>query len=191
MDALKNLRSNLRPRDSSDLDDDVRSTDFAMGHLLFVFFGLLLIASILSFILLCLRRKRLARERALLPTYQQPTYSHHRSPSINNLNQDGKNESIFVYDEKMNLIHNSSSPASTAVPEIHITFPDEAGNSGNKQQGRVVVVHITESGSVGMEPLHREPLPPYQKEDADRFQSLDLDRIGGLKEKEPLGQRWS
>ncbi|EXJ79869.1 hypothetical protein A1O3_08154 [Capronia epimyces CBS 606.96] len=188
MDVLKSHR--LRVRDSSDFTDD-KPSSYTMGHLLFVFFALLLLASLCSLILLCLRRKQQRRQQALLPTYHQHGHSHHRSPSISSFNAQGKNESIFVYDEKMNLIHNSSSPPSATVPEIHITFPDEEGNAGSHQQGRVVVVHITESGSVGMEPLHREPLPPYQKEDADRFQSLDLERIGGLKEKESSGQKWS
>ncbi|EXJ83900.1 hypothetical protein A1O1_07529 [Capronia coronata CBS 617.96] len=162
-----------------------------MGHLLFALLGLLLLGSLLSLTLLYLRRKRIAREQALLPAYHQPGHSHHRSPSISSFTTHGKNESIFVYDEKMNLIHNSSSPPSSVVPEIHITFPDEESNTGGNQQGRVVVVHITESGSVGMEPLHREPLPPYQKEDAERFQSLDLERIGGLKERGASSERWT
>jgi len=91
----------------------------------------------------------------------------------------------------MHLIHNSSSPPTAAIPEIRITFPDEEGNSGKIQKDRVVVVHITDSGSVGMEPLTSEKLPPYQQEDADRFQSLDLERIGGLKENKQAGQTWS
>jgi hypothetical protein len=160
-----------------------------MHQLIFVFFTLLLVAMLCSVALLLLRRKRLARQQAtLLPTHHQS--SHHRSPSISNFNY-GNNESVFVYDEKMNLIHNSSSPPSGVVPEIHITFPDEESKAG-LQKGRVVVVHITDSGSVGMEPLnHPDNLPPYQKEDADRFQSLDLERIGGLKEKELTGARFS
>jgi len=159
-----------------------------MRQLLFVIVTLLLVATLCSLALFCLRQKRLARKQAsLLPTHYQS--SHHRSPSINNFNY-GNNDSVFVYDEKMNLIHNSSSPPSAAVPEIHITFPDEEGKTG-LQKGRVVVVHVTDSGSVGMEPLTRDTLPPYQKEDADRFQSLDLERIGGLREKQTTGQRFS
>lgn len=168
-------------------DDDIPS--FEMNHLIFVFFTLLLLASICSIALYAIRRKRMAREAAVLPTYHQ--VSHHRSASISNFNTGHRNESVFVYDEKMNLIHNSSNPPSGAVPEIHITFPDEDEKSGGSQKGRVVVVHITDSGSVGMEPLNRDNLPPYQKEDADRFQSLDLERIGGLREKERSDRRWS
>ena len=177
----------LAPRDSSDFskDDD---PPYSMHQLLFVLFTLLLVASLCSLALFCLRQRKLARQRAaLLPTHHQ--FSHHRSPSISNFDH-GNNQSVFVYDEKMNLIHNSSSPPSSAVPEIHITFPDEAGKAG-LQKGRVVVVHVTDSGSVGMEPLNPDSLPPYQKEDADRFQSLDLERIGGLREKETTGHRFS
>lgn len=159
------------------------------GHLLFVFFTLLLLASLCSVALFILRRKRLAKKQSMLPTYHRAA-SHHRSPSVSNFNT-GKNESIFVYDEKMNLIHNSSSRPTTPIPEIHITFPDEEGNAGSIKKGRVVIVHVTDSGSVGMGPVGQENLPPYQQEDADRFQSLDLERMGGLKEKESLDKRWS
>lgn len=46
------------------------------------------------------------------------------------------------------------------------------------------MVRISEKGHVGLEPYHDEHLPPYGQDDAERFQSLDLDRIGGLKEVE-------
>ncbi|OAP61071.1 hypothetical protein AYL99_03272 [Fonsecaea erecta] len=177
----------LQRRDDSDFTDG--GPPYSMNQLLFIFFTLVLMASLCSLALFLLRRRRLARDRAaLLPTHHQA--SHHRSPSVSHFGRQDKNESIFVYDEKMNLIHNSSSPPSAAVPEIHITFPDEEGKTG-LQKGRVVVVHVTDSGSVGMAPLHQENLPPYQKEDGERFQSLDLNRIGGLREKEPLSLRFS
>ncbi|GAM86076.1 hypothetical protein ANO11243_040860 [Dothideomycetidae sp. 11243] len=68
------------------------------------------------------------------------------------------------------------------VPEIRITLPEEMDHTGNRRSGRVVVVHVGES-TVGYEP-YDEKLPPYQHSESERFQSLDLDRIGGLKEKE-------
>jgi len=145
-------------RDSSDLMDSNGPYSGSMGHLLFVFFSLLLLASLCSLALFILRRKRLAKKQSMLPTYH-PAASHHRSPSVSNFNT-SKKESIFVYDEKMNLIHNSSSPPTTPVPEIHITFPDEEGNAGSMKKGRVVIVHVTDSGSVGMEPVGQEKLPP-------------------------------
>jgi len=176
----------LARRDETNFTDN--GQPYTMNQLLFVLFTLVLVASLCSWALVYLRRKRLAKQQAsLLPTYHQP--SHQRSQSTSNFNY-GKNESVFVYDEKMNLIHNSSGPHSTVVPEIHITFPDDESKTG-LQKGRVVVVHITKSGHVGMEPLNQHHLPPYQKEDAERFQSLDLERIGGLREKESAATRFS
>jgi flagellar basal body-associated protein FliL len=91
-------------------------------------------------------------------------------------------ESIIVYQEKQSLINNSEAPpSSNSVPEIRIHFPEEVDTSGKRQSGRVVVVRVGEH-SIGLEPVS-ENLPPYQKSESDRFQSLDLERIGGLKEK--------
>ena len=91
-------------------------------------------------------------------------------------------ESIIVYQEKQSLIDNSEAPPSAnSVPEIRIHFPEEVDTSGKRQSGRVVVVRVGDH-SIGLEPVS-ENLPPYQKSESDRFQSLDLERIGGLKEK--------
>lgn len=40
-----------------------------------------------------------------------------------------------------------------------------------------------ETSSVGLEPLD-EPLPAYEKESNSQFYSIDMEKIGGLKEKE-------
>lgn len=81
----------------------------------------------------------------------------------------------------------ASSPSSLPlspdnVPEIRITFPDEQDEAGRPKSGRVVVVRVGETG-VGLEPLRDEQLPAYEKESGERFHSLDMERIGGLKEK--------
>ena len=83
------------------------------------------------------------------------------------------------------MVEESSRPSSPSspLPEIRITFPEEEDDAGKRKSGRVVVVRISENGGVGLEPYNDDHLPPYQKSDAERFQSLDLDRIGGLKEK--------
>jgi hypothetical protein len=93
-------------------------------------------------------------------------------------------ESIIVYQEKQHLIDNSSAPPSptNSVPEIRIQFPDEVDDLGKRQSGRVVVVRVGDHNSIGLEPVS-ENLPPYQQSESDRFQSLDLESIGGLKEK--------
>ncbi|MCJ1307572.1 hypothetical protein MMC25_001219 [Agyrium rufum] len=115
-----------------------------------------------------------------------------------------KSDSIFIFNEKRasaSFTDNmSNSPPSSPVPEIRITFPDEESDlldeknsSGNKRKsGRVVVVRISDNGGVGLEPYNEEEnLPPYQSPEAGRFESLDLDRMGGLKEKERSDERWA
>jgi hypothetical protein len=90
-----------------------------------------------------------------------------------------KRTSVTVYSEKQGLM---DSPPPSPVPEIRITFPDEVDEAGKQQGGRVVIVRVGEH-SVGLEPVNEE-LPAYQRDAEDRFDSLDLDRMGGLKEKD-------
>ncbi|MCJ1484425.1 hypothetical protein MMC06_004596 [Schaereria dolodes] len=142
------------------------------------------------FVVRSLRRSKQKKQSQLPlhnPHYQR--MSNHRRLTITASPYGRNTESICVYNEKQNLMDNSSSPPPSPIPEIRITFPEEEDDAGKRKSGRVVVVRISETGSVGMEPCE-ENLPPYQKNDTDRFQSLDLERLGGLKEKE-LGQRWS
>ena len=160
-----------------------------MGPLAFVFIGLLLTGALLSLALICLRRKRVAQRQAVLPHYH--AHSHQRSVSVTNLPNISRNESVFVYDEKMNLIANTGNRPPAAIPQIQVTFPDDDEGNVQGRSGRVVVVHVTDTGSVGMSPLQQEPAPPYQRADAQRFQSLDMDRMGGLREKETSQQRYS
>ncbi|KAF2742970.1 hypothetical protein M011DRAFT_481274 [Sporormia fimetaria CBS 119925] len=130
------------------------------------------------FFLRSMRRAR--RQQGELPLYEK-RQSGHRRLTITATPFKGR-ESVLVYQEKQDLMANSSSPPSSPVPEIRITFPDEVDESGKRQSGRVVVVRVGEH-SVGLEPL-QDSLPPYQRDTTDRFDSLDLDRIGGLKEKD-------
>lgn len=129
-----------------------------------------------------LRRRRQQPSASLLPIHSKS--AHHRQLSISTTFDGPRHSSLYVYDEKRNLIANALSPASGSVPEIRITFPDEEGTSEKTCGGRVVVVKVGDSGTVGMEPLQEEFLPPYQTNDNSRFQSLDLNRIGGIKEPE-------
>ncbi|KAF2180210.1 hypothetical protein K469DRAFT_489209, partial [Zopfia rhizophila CBS 207.26] len=130
--------------------------------------------------LLFLRSMRKAKKETELPLYEK-RQSDHRRLTITATPFGKGRDSIYVYQEKQELIANSSSPPPSPVPEIRITFPDEVDESGKRQSGRVVVVRVGDH-SVGLEPL-QEDLPPYQRDTSDRFDSLDLDRIGGLKEK--------
>ena len=87
------------------------------------------------------------------------------------------------YDEKSARPTSPRSPTTPAspVPEIRITFPDEMDEQGRHMQGRVVIVKIGEKGAVGLEPC--EQLPKYER-DGKKWDELDMDLIGGLKEKE-------
>ena len=89
---------------------------------------------------------------------------------------------IYSSEKEMMLEREPDSPRSP-VPEIRITFPEEDDNGNKRTSGRVVVVSISERGGVGLEPYNDDHLPSYQRSE-DRLESLDLERMGGLKEKE-------
>jgi len=151
-----------------------------------------LIVSLLSLVLLGLicigalmflrsirRARKQAEVEAQLPLYEKRQSGHNRL-TITAMPYKGR-DSVVVYSEKQELMRSSPHSPTSPVPEIRITFPDEVDESGKRQSGRVVVVRVGDH-SVGLEPL-QEDLPAYQRDASDRFDSLDLDRIGGLKEK--------
>ncbi|KAK7952567.1 uncharacterized protein PG986_008295 [Apiospora aurea] len=118
------------------------------------------------------------------------------SPQYSDLKIDGQNSrrltiqtpnghsSIFVVDHRPMLADPNAPPHSpTNVPQIHITFPDEQDEQGRNKSGRVMVVRVGET-TVGMEPIRDEQLPAYEKESKHGFYSIDMDQIGGLKEKD-------
>lgn len=169
-------------------DDDAKDTRPAMNStmiaLLVVLLVLLVVAGLLVAGLLYMRQRRRARREARkqmeLPGYEDDekrmsgssTCSHRRVMTR-------PSESIYVYEEKKNLIDNSDSPPPSPLPQITITFPEEYDESGKRKSGRVVVVRVGDAG-VALE--SSEGLPAYQQDEADRFQSIDLQRVGGLVE---------
>ncbi|KAL1974219.1 hypothetical protein VTN31DRAFT_5779 [Thermomyces dupontii] len=158
-----------RDDDDSSAGLSTANVNLVISLLALVLFGIILVGVLL---LLRQRRRKLAvkneaRSRRVTITATQ------------------NGESVYVYNEKRN---DDSSNPSSPVPEIHITFPEEEDESGKRKSGRVVVVHVSETGGVGLEP-YREP-PPYPANESSRFQDLDLERMGGLKEKEDA-HRWS
>ena len=157
-------------------DDNMSIDNPTTFYLLIILVVLLFIGflSVAALMLLRLIHRRRAQQGTECVEKPQPK-NHRRSRHP---------PSISITNEKAALFEtaDSSGPPSP-VPEIHITFPDEEGHGNKRQSGRVVVVRISETGGVGLEP-YQEQLPAYQKEDGARFQSLDLERIGGLKEKE-------
>lgn len=143
-----------------------------------VAFCLILVAGL--FLLRRIRRSK--KDAGTLPSYDAAT----RNNRGNRLTIQTNRDSAFVYSEKQNLIDSSSPMPQTPdnVPEIRITFPEEQDKDGRLVSGRVVVVQVGEAGVGFVRPLEQpEGLPPYQpNQQQERFNSIDIDRIGGLKE---------
>ncbi|KAL0262676.1 hypothetical protein SLS55_001646 [Diplodia seriata] len=175
----------VRRRDN-DADDSTLTP--TMVDLLIALLVLVVVALVSVVALFLLRRARNAKKKSELPMYNEDrrtsrVSSHHRSLTITTAPpySNSRGSAVYVYNEKETFMNEQRTPDSP-VPEIRITFPEEIDEKGNTQSGKVVVVRVGDH-SVGLEPLHEEQLPPYQKDENDRFQSLDLERIGGLKEK--------
>jgi hypothetical protein len=147
--------------------------------LMLVLLGLILVGALI-FLRNMRRARKAAETNTQLPLYEKRQSNHNRL-TITAMPYKGR-ESVVVYSEKEQLMRSGPDSPSSPVPEIRITFPDEVDESGKPQSGRVVVVRVGDH-SVGLEPV-QEDLPPYQRDASDRFDSLDLDRIGGLKEKD-------
>ncbi|KAL2123302.1 hypothetical protein VTJ04DRAFT_3757 [Mycothermus thermophilus] len=146
-------------------------------------FGLLALGA-LMFIRKQRRKKQMMRET--LPTYQDVKKTgNHRRLTITTSGGNGRSSVIVVNGGGQPMLANPNSPPHSPdnVPEIHITFPDEQDEQGRPKSGRVVVVRVGET-SIGLEPLHDEELPAYEKESSSQFYSIDMEKIGGLKEKE-------
>ena len=174
-------------------DSSVTSTTITptMTSLLIALVVLLFLGLTLTAALFVLRNRRKAKQLeklADLPFQAQAPSSkpsNHRRLTVTASPYGRNSKPIDIYTEKEIMVDDSSRPdsPSSPLPEIRITFPEEEDEAGKRKSGRVVVVRVSENGGVGLEPYNDDHLPPYQKSDAERFQSLDLDRIGGLKEK--------
>ncbi|CAZ82552.1 unnamed protein product [Tuber melanosporum] len=151
-----------------------------MTHLLIVLVVLVSFGLALGGSLFFIRRIRRGRKVAgALPSYEASN-KNHRGLTIST------RDSVLVCSEKQHLIDTSSPMPLTpeSIPEIRITFPEEEDKQGRRVSGRVVVVEVGEAGVGFVRPLENDGLPPYQQKLEERFASVDLDRIGGLKEKE-------
>ncbi|KAI1281233.1 hypothetical protein F5Y07DRAFT_354050 [Xylaria sp. FL0933] len=168
-----------------DISDDSDSWDSAMNATLallgLALFGLALVAS-----LLMLRRLR-QRQQLLdqtLPRYNDIEHGAGRNTRrLTIQTPDGKSSIVVVNGRPMLADPNAPPHSPTNVPEIHITFPDEQDEQGRRKNGRVLLVRVGET-TIGLEPLKEEQLPAYEKEGKNAFYSIDMDRIGGLKEKD-------
>jgi len=171
-------------RDTSSTSMSPAMIDLLIALMVLLFVSLLLVGALYT-VRKIRQRKAIARQQ--LPVYNEKSSSNHRRLTITTTPY-GRGSSPSDYDEKSFALSSPTSPLSPdSVPEIRITFPDEQDESGKRKSGRVVIVRVGETG-VGLEPLREEEqLPAYQKESNERFHSIDMERIGGLKEK----SQWS
>lgn len=171
----------------ADLDDGSDS----MINLMLIILGIVFFALVLVLVLFLFRRARHARQ-AQEKTEDLPSYydaagntknhhgltietTHNGKPSVLHISKDGKP-----------MLPNPDSPPHSPdnVPEIRITFPDEQDEHGRNQKGQVLIVRVGENATVGLEPVPDEQLPAYEKDAKSQFYSVDMDDIGGLKEKD-------
>ncbi|EEH22181.1 hypothetical protein PABG_04392 [Paracoccidioides brasiliensis Pb03] len=187
MDSLRTIFRRDNPGNNDDNDNDGLSQTTV--KLLISLLVLILISLTLIGAYLIIRRRK---QRQSLGNSELPLYHDQRSRNTRRLTITAST----IFDEKRSACYSSStSPPPSPVPEIRITFPEEEdASTGKRQSGRVVVVRISEKGSVGLEPYDEE-LPPYKSRagEGESFQSLDLERLGGLKEKDGVRdeKRWS
>ncbi|CAI0650766.1 unnamed protein product [Colletotrichum noveboracense] len=165
-------------------DDGGDMLNLMIVVLALIFFALLLISTL--FLMRRMRRQQKMQEQ-MLPTYQEvKSVRNHHNLTIQT-SQDGRSSVLYIGGEngRSPMLQNpASAPHSPDnVPEIHITFPDEQDEGGRRKSGRVLVVRVGDGGSVGLEPV-REELPAYEKDSKSQFYSVDMDSIGGLREKE-------
>ncbi|CEI38738.1 hypothetical protein FVEN_g4716 [Fusarium venenatum] len=189
MPSILNLvtRSDM-PADSNGSDDSM--INLMLGLLGLVFLGLILVA-----ILFLFRRARLQKQAAAikseedgLPSYydsDSKRFPNHRGLTIETTHN-GRSSVFVINQDGRPMLANPNSPPYSPdnVPEIHITFPDEQDDQGRQQNGRVLVVRVGDNSAVGLEPMNDEQLPAYEKEAKGQFYSIDMDQIGGLKEKD-------
>lgn len=181
MDSFSNIvRRGLTDDSSSNV------VNLLIALLSLVFFGMILLAMWIG--LRRVRRQKAAREQTLLPQYQDEVKrtSNHRRLTIETKGGGMGRSSVIIFKDGQPMLANPQSPPHSPdnVPEIHITFPDEQDDQGRRKSGRVVVVRLSEGSNVGLEPVNDEQLPAYEKESNTQFYSIDMNQIGGLKEKD-------
>jgi len=157
-----------------------------MVNLLIALFGIVFLGLLSFSLLMLLRRYRMKQagmSKTALPRYNEKRTGNHRRLTIQT--GDGRSSVIVLGRDGTPMLANPHSPPHSPdnVPQIHITFPDEHDEHGRPMSGRAFVVRVGDT-TVGLEPLHEEQLPAYEKESKSQFYAIDIEKIGGLKEKE-------
>jgi len=158
--------------------DIMQWTDSTIGNdnLVSAAICILVLISVLCSVLFVIRRVRRTRAAAAsgMPLHKADIESGLSSPSASTPS--------FVQREKEAFLASTYGPPTAAAPAIHLTLPEELEDGSKSAAARIVVVNVGDRGEIGLSPLEHEQLPAYQETSEDRFQSLDLERLGGLKE---------
>ncbi|KAI0399237.1 hypothetical protein F4802DRAFT_56224 [Xylaria palmicola] len=171
-------KSALAVRDLSESDSWDSAINATITLLSIALFGLALVG------LLGILRRHRRRHLLMLPRYNDPENEAGQTTGrVTIQTQNGKSSIVLVHGRPMLADPNAPPHSPTNAPEIHITFPDEQDEHGRRKNGRVLLVRVGET-TVGLEPLKDEQLPAYEKESSNAFYSIDMDHIGGLKEKD-------
>ena len=175
----------------ADLPADTEDGSDSMINILLLVLGLIFLCLILASAFYLIRRHKIrqAMQSEGLPSYyDEKQYMRNHNPRGLTIetSHNGRSSTIYITRDGKPMLANPNSPPHSPdnVPEIHITFPDEQDDQGRPKSGRVLVVRVGDNATVGLEPMHSEQLPAYEKESKDGFYSLDMDQIGGLREKD-------
>lgn len=190
---VQHLARHIMARSSvDDLPANTEDGSDSMINILLLVLGLIFLCLILSSSFFLVRRYkyRQAIMAESLPSYYDEKHhmrSHHNPRGLTiETSHNGRSSTIYITRDGKPMLANPSSPPHSPdnVPQIHITFPDEQDDQGRPKSGRVLVVRVGDNATVGLEPMHSEQLPAYEKQANGDFYSVDMDRIGGLKEKD-------
>jgi hypothetical protein len=163
--------------------DNERLVDILLAFLGLAFLALLCVGALLFMKKRALRQRQLMNEKSL-PKYDEIEHGDVRNHRRLTISTPEGNSNIVVVKGRPMLADPSSPPYSpNNVPEIHITFPDEQDEQGRQRNGRVMLVRVGDA-TVGLEPIRDEQLPAYERENSHGFYSIDMNQIGGLKEKD-------
>ncbi|EGX50228.1 hypothetical protein TWF173_009905 [Orbilia oligospora] len=149
--------------------EDAASSNSTIVQLLTALVVLAGLGLLLGGILVVIRRVK-SKNSPTLPT-------HTRNLTVTAIPYSSSKRTSWFGNEKSDRPGTPTSP----VPEIRITFPEEESADGKRKSGRVVVVQVGEAGAAFVRDIEPDNLPPYQK---GGFSSVDLSKVGGLKEKE-------
>jgi hypothetical protein len=178
-----------RNSSAQDMPADLDDGSDNMINLMLIVLGIVFLALILVSFLFVFRRVRRNRllQAETLPSYYDAAGSVKNTRGLTiETTHNGRSSVLVIGRDGQPMLPNPNSPPHSPdnVPEIRITFPDEQDEQGRQQNGRVLVVRVGENATVGLEPVNEEQLPAYSKEEKAGFYSLDMDDIGGLKEKD-------